>query len=193
MVEDGIIGIDEAGRGSWAGPLVAAAVCTPRGWEPKEVVDSKQLNTKRRHQCLRHIQATTSHIGIGWVSAAGIDEIGLQAATSRAMSAAIMQIPGFSGCGEIIIDGHIDYLADIVAATPLVRADQSVPAVAAASIVAKCYRDAYMRNISGIYSGYGFERHVGYGTAAHRASMLRYGICDLHRQSFRPVKSVGGK
>lgn len=190
MISKTTVGIDEAGRGSWAGPLVAAAVCVEEGWHKKDVTDSKALIRRRRQECLRYIQTTVLHIGIGWVAPAHIDGVGLQTATSLAMMSALKQIPDYPLTEKIIIDGHINYLPDVGATTPLIKADQTVPAVAAASIVAKCYRDNYMINIAGRYAGYGFESHVGYGTALHRAGLERYGICELHRVSFAPVRTV---
>lgn len=185
-----IIGIDEAGRGSWAGPLTAAAVCVDRGWSAEEVADSKSLSRSSRQVCLRLIQTSVLAIGIGWVMPDRIDEIGLQAATSLAMKTAMGQITIDEKNTDVVIDGHINYLSDVPNTTALIKADETVAAVSAASIVAKCYRDNYMTAVASVYSNYGFDNHAGYGTAGHKASLLRYGCCKLHRLSFAPVKAA---
>jgi ribonuclease HII len=178
-----VMGIDEVGRGCWAGPLVVGAVILS---EPLEgLTDSKLLNSTKREvlAALIHEQALC---GIGWVSPSEIDELGLTAATTLAMERAIADMP--DEYDEIIIDGSVQYLPAHPKAKTLIKADLTVPAVSAASIIAKVARDEYMREAAARYPQYGFERHVGYGTALHSTRLKAHGVSDLHRRSFKPVR-----
>lgn len=186
-----LLGIDEVGRGPWAGPLVVGA-CVLR--EPIEGLnDSKKLTAKRREKLAAEIHEK-AYCGLGWVPAAELDELGLSAALRKACREAVkavqVQKPEFN---EIIIDGTINFLSD----TPLgkyvsvlPKADALVPEVSAASIIAKVARDNYMIELAKKYPNYGFEKHVGYGTALHRAALEKYGPCEEHRRSFRPVAEL---
>ena len=186
-----LLGIDEVGRGPWAGPLVVGA-CVLR--EPIEgLTDSKKL-TARKREVLAPIIHEKAFCGLGWVSATELDEIGLSAALRKACREAVKQVQAahaeFNG---IIIDGTINFLSD----TPLgkfvtvkPKADLLVPEVSAASIIAKVARDHYMVELAERFPNYGFEKHVGYGTALHRAALEKYGPCEEHRQSFRPVAEL---
>lgn len=182
-----IIGIDEVGRGPWAGPLVAVAVelC---GKKINGLADSKQISRGRREQIVSKICQTAAQIGIGWVAAVEIDELGLTKATSLAMKRALRQITVIEQ--EIIVDGHIDYLAPDYKCRAIIKADQSVPAVSAASIVAKVARDHYMQALAALHPEYGFEAHVGYGTPGHLQALQTYGVSWLHRLSFAPVAKL---
>ncbi|MEX0934690.1 MAG: ribonuclease HII, partial [Candidatus Saccharimonadales bacterium] len=157
-----IVGIDEAGRGAWAGPLVAAAVMLSSKTILEDVKDSKQLTAKKRQQLSQYIAQEAVSVGIGWISPSQVDELGLQAATVKAMNTAYSQLPELSTA--VIVDGHINYLEHIDSSEAIIRADQLVPAVAAASIIAKHHRDMYMKRLASLYKAYGFDRHVGYGT-----------------------------
>jgi ribonuclease HII len=181
-----IVGIDEVGRGCWAGPLVAGAVVL--GDSIGGLKDSKQLSRKQRERLARDILLQALDIGLGWVDAATIDEIGLSAAVGLAMSRALaaISVPH----ERIIIDGNINFLPANPKVQTLIKADASVPAVSAASIVAKVARDEYMARAAKQFPGYGFEEHVGYGTALHRAQLSRLGLCELHRRSFKPIKAL---
>ena len=186
-----LLGIDEVGRGPWAGPLVVGA-CVLR--EPIEgLTDSKKL-TARKREALAPIIHEKAFCGLGWVSATELDEIGLSAALRKACREAVKQVQAahaeFNG---IIIDGTINFLSD----TPLgkfvtvkPKADLLVPEVSAASIIAKVARDHYMTELAERFPDYGFEKHVGYGTALHRAALEKYGPCEEHRQSFRPIAEL---
>ena len=186
-----LLGIDEVGRGPWAGPLVVGA-CVLR--EPIEgLTDSKKLTAKRREVLAAEIHEK-AFCGLGWVPAAELDEIGLSTALRKACRDAVKEIQAaraeFNG---IIIDGTINFLSD----TPLggyvtvkPKADLLVPEVSAASIIAKVARDNYMVELAEKFPNYGFEKHVGYGTALHRAALEEYGPCEEHRQSFRPVAEL---
>ena len=178
-----VIGVDEVGRGCWAGPLVAAAVrlnCPVEGLR-----DSKILSAKRRAELARLIDHSAS-VGIGWVSAHEIDEHGITWSVQQAMMRAIEQIS--IDDSSVIVDGNINYLQTVPKSVAVVKADDTVPAVSAASIVAKVARDTYMQQIARTYPDYGFEHHVGYGTAQHKAGLQRAGLTPLHRRSFRPVR-----
>ena len=188
-----LLGIDEVGRGPWAGPLVVGA-CVLR--EPVEgLTDSKKLTAKRREVLAAEIHEK-AFCGLGWVPAAELDEIGLSAALRKACRDAVKEIQAaraeFNG---IIIDGTINFLSD----TPLggyvtvkPKADLLVPEVSAASIIAKVARDNYMIKLAERFPGYGFEKHVGYGTALHKSALLELGPCEEHRRSFRPIAELVG-
>lgn len=182
-----IVGIDEAGRGSWAGPLVAAAVILP-AITLVGTNDSKQLSKRQRETAFRLIQTQAVAIGIGWVPAEIIDQEGLNQANAAAMTRALGQIT--IPYSQVIIDGNVNFLPDILNCQTIIKADQIVPCVSAASIVAKVLRDRYMQQISERYPNYEFARHVGYGTTRHRACLEKFGVCLLHRRSFKPVKLI---
>lgn len=179
-----IVGIDEVGRGAWAGPLVVGAVLLG-GESIDGLTDSKKLTKLRREQLDREIRQKARGIGLGWVSAKHIDQIGLTEALKLASRRAIahIRVP----YDEIVIDGTIKFLP-----SPKVRvmkkADLLVPSVSAASIVAKVARDAYMRHLDGIFGGYSFSSHVGYGTATHRKAIADHGVTPIHRLSYEPLQ-----
>lgn len=181
-----IVGIDEVGRGCWAGPLVAGAVllCEPIAG----LADSKKLSKVQRARLDAEIRLQAAAIGLGWVTPKEIDRFGLTEAVRLAMRRAVADIT--APFEQIIIDGNYNFLSEDPRSSCIVKADDSVPAVSAASIVAKVARDAYMSKASLHYPGYHFERHVGYGTTAHAAALRQQGICELHRQSFAPVKAL---
>jgi ribonuclease HII len=188
-----IVGIDEVGRGCWAGPVVAGAVILSADFDATTLTawklrDSKLLNKRQREAADTGIRQLAIAIGIGWVDAAAIDRIGLTFAVKLAMEQALRQITSLYD--EIIVDGSYNFLADNPKARALIRADASVPAVSAASIVAKVARDNYMAEVSAEYPDYGFEQHVGYGTALHRERLTLYGASQLHRRSFKPVRAL---
>jgi ribonuclease HII len=180
------LGIDEVGRGCWAGPLVAGAVVLAQPLAGLK--DSKLLSKRQRERLTAEIETTAVTIGLGWVKPAEIDEIGLTAAVGLAMRRALTQIS--AEYDDIVIDGNINFLADNPKARAVIKADATVPAVSAASIVAKVARDRYMTEIAQQYPNYGFERHVGYGTALHHAQLKLHGVSDLHRRSFKPIQAL---
>jgi ribonuclease HII len=182
-----ILGIDEVGRGPWAGPLVIGAVVLGDG-AIDGLTDSKKLTKKRREELDVIIRDAASGFGLGWVHAYEIDEIGLSAALVLATRRAVEQVT--VPYHEIIIDGTINFLKDTSKAryvTTLTKADLLIPSVSAASIIAKVARDNYMIEQAAVYPEYKFESHVGYGTAAHREAIEKFGVTPLHRLSFAPL------
>jgi len=195
-----IAGLDEAGRGSWAGPVVAGAVIlsldSPSLAEDlKGVRDSKKLTPRQRDRLYEVIRDTALAMEVGMVSATMIDRIGIVPATRQAMHEAIAQL---SPAPDFLL---IDFLALPSLALPqksVVEGDVSSLSIAAASIVAKVSRDRLMVKLDGKYPGYGFARHKGYGTPQHRAALRRLGPSPIHRLSFRtgssnPLKSLKGE
>ncbi len=186
------VGVDEVGRGCWAGPLVAGAVALPADFleaNPNLILrDSKKMTKKQREATAAYIRGHALGIGLGWVTPAEIDAGGVTAAVKLAMERAVAELT--VDYDELIVDGNINYFADDVRAQAIIKADDSVPSVSAASIVAKVARDDYMANLGKQYEGYGFDRHVGYGTAAHIAALRLLGVSDIHRMSYKPVKAL---
>ncbi len=189
-----IIGIDEVGRGPWAGPLVAAAVCLPRDIDTNGLTDSKQLTAAKRVSFLRYIQQYAFGIGIGWVSPNYIDYYGLTRGTRYAMYTAWAQLPvRYKECA-VLVDGNTEYLKnDVPTSRCIPKGDQTESSIAAASIVAKVLRDRFMCANARKFPEYGFETHVGYGTNVHQSALRKNGACILHRYSFAPVNSVSSK
>ncbi len=184
-----ILGIDEVGRGPWAGPLVVGAVVLG---EPIDgLTDSKKLTAKRRTELDIVIRHKSSGIGLGWVHPVEIDEVGLSRALELATIRAVAQID--VPYHEIIIDGTVNFLKDTGKGryvTTLKKADLLIAAVSAASIVAKVARDSYMIEQDPVYPDYGFKSHVGYGTALHQQAIQQFGVTPLHRRSFAPVATA---
>ncbi len=188
-----VVGIDEVGRGCWAGPVVAGAVILPGNFDISKLVhwklgDSKVLNKRQRETADAGIRQIAVAIGIGWVDAATIDRVGITTAVKWAMERALEQIS--ADYDEIIIDGNLNFMMDNPKARAVIKADASVPAASAASIVAKVARDSYMTEMTDNYPGYGFEKHVGYGTALHLERLKLHGVTSLHRQSFKPIQAL---
>lgn len=185
-----IVGIDEVGRGPWAGPLVVGAVvlgdATIDG-----LTDSKKLTILRREALSREILQNALSCGLGWVDAWELDEIGLPAALTLATKRALGQIR--VPYHEIIIDGTVNFLKDTGKGqyvTTMKKADLLISAVSAAAIIAKVARDDYMADCDERYPGYGFGAHVGYGTAKHSNAIEVHGITVEHRKSFAPIKKL---
>lgn len=186
-----ILGIDEVGRGPWAGPLVVGAVVLPDGVVIEGITDSKKLTAKKRVLLDEQIKTVAAGWGLGWVHAYEIDSIGLAEALRLATIRAVEAVT--SPYHEIIIDGTINFLKETSKGqfvTTLPKADLLVPAVSAASIIAKVARDDYMEEQDNIYPGYGFSSHVGYGTAKHTDALNKLGVTPLHRKSFAPIAKI---
>ena len=189
-----ILGIDEVGRGPWAGPLVIGACILPHPYPDwvEELTDSKKLSPKKRATLNKIILAEAPATATGWVPAAELDEIGLGPALKLSTRRAVEQIQAqHTPFTEIIIDGTINFLKGTKLenhVTLLKKADFLIKEVSAASIIAKVARDDYMIKLAENYPDYGFEKHVGYGTAAHKAALEKFGPCPEHRRSVKPVQ-----
>ena len=189
-----ILGIDEVGRGPWAGPLVVGAVILG-GAEIEGLNDSKKLTKKRREALDEVIREQAAAWALGWVSAGELDDVGMSRALRLATRRAVEQIQ--AQCkekgltfDEIIIDGTVNFLADTALeqyVTVMAKADGLIPSVSAASIIAKVARDQFMAEQDAVYPGYGFASNAGYGVAKHRAAIERLGVTPLHRLSFAPL------
>lgn len=184
-----IVGIDEVGRGAWAGPLVVGAVLLG-GAEIAGLTDSKKLTKAQRETLDLEIRQKARAIGLGWVSARQIDAIGLSNALRLASKRAVAHIR--HDYKEIIIDGTFDFLGDS-RVTVLKKADLLVPSVSAASIVAKVARDNYMKHLDGIFPNYKLKSHVGYGTAGHRNAIVEHGVASIHRLTYAPLQPYVNK
>jgi ribonuclease HII len=182
-----VVGIDEVGRGCWAGPLVAAAVVLN---EPiAGLKDSKVLTKLQRAQLSRVIYEQAAAIGLGWVSAREVDALGLTEAVRVAMQRAMAHIE--VAYDEVIIDGNYNFLPNVPAAHAVVKADGSIPVVSAASIIAKVARDDWMTDqATREFPQYGFDKHVGYGTKLHMDMLKLHGVCSLHRLSYKPIQRL---
>ncbi len=185
-----VAGIDEAGRGALAGPVVAAAVMLPLdrfdlARALSEVRDSKQLSPASRQRCWQEIQEIAIAVGIGEASSKEVDDLGLLPATQTAMQRAVEALDPQPS--HLLVD-HIRIPELELPQEPITRGDQSVLSIAAASVVAKVWRDRLMAELGERYPGYGFERHKGYGTEKHRQALAHMGPCPDHRHSYAPVK-----
>jgi ribonuclease HII len=180
------VGIDEVGRGCWAGPVVAGAVILN-----KPIIglrDSKKLTKRQRQKLAAEIHVEAVAVGLGWVAPSELDALGLSKAVQLAMQRALKQIT--LDYDEIIIDGNVNFLAMNPKSKAVIQADDSVPAVSAASIIAKVARDNFMIKAATQHPVYDFDKHVGYGTAHHLEKLKLHGVCELHRLSFKPVKAL---
>jgi len=186
-----ILGVDEVGRGPWAGPLVVGAVVLPDGVALEGLNDSKKLTSKKRVALDALIREQALGWGLGWVHAEELDELGLSNALRVATIRAVEAVK--TPYHEIIIDGTINFLSETTKGryvTTLPKADALIPAVSAASIIAKVARDTYMEQQGALYPEYGFASHVGYGTAKHLAALQTHGVTVLHRRSFAPIAKL---
>ena len=179
-----VAGVDEVGVGPLAGPLVAAAVILPPECPVRGIDDSKKLPPARREALRVAIEACAIAVGIGIVEAGEVDRLNTYWASIEAMRRAVAALP--VAPQQVLIDArHIPGLA--VPQVALVKGDARSYSIAAASIIAKVRRDAMMTALEERYPGYGFARHMGYGTAEHLAALARLGPCPAHRRSFQPV------
>jgi len=187
-----VCGVDEAGRGPLSGPVVAAAVILNPETCPTGLNDSKILSKKRRELLFTEI-LYTADVGIGISEPAEIDRINILHASLSAMNRAITALPKHPDIGPLhaLIDGHKTPppIPD-VSYEPLVKGDARSLSIAAASIIAKVTRDRLMETADLRFPGYGFARHKGYGTQAHKAALSRLGPCPIHRFSFAPIRTA---
>jgi ribonuclease HII len=177
-----VAGVDEAGRGPLAGPVVAAAVVFPRDvWIPG-VDDSKKLSPSKREELFSEIRDHAVSMGVGIVDRCVIDIINIREASLMAMKSALSQLnprPDY-----VLVDGNY-FRSNSVRFETIVHGDAKVFSIAAASIVAKVIRDKLMQGLHLRYPEYGFDRHKGYATKQHIAAIQTFGRCDIHRQTFR--------
>ena len=178
-----IAGVDEAGRGPWGGPVVAAAVIPPRRKLGIRIDDSKRL-TPRQRALAYHVILEHSLVGVGIVPADVIDAENIRQATLRAMQHAVASLPSIPDL--VLVDGN-DPPALPMPCQAIVGGDHLSYAIACASIVAKVTRDALMTFYHRVFPAYGFDRHKGYGTSVHAEALSLHGPCLLHRMSFHPV------
>ncbi len=184
---DIVAGIDEAGRGPLAGPVVAAAVILDANNIPEGLDDSKSLSSKKRNKLYLEI-LSCSEVSIASISAKLIDQINIRQATLLCMSRAANALD--TRADWCIIDGR-DVPADLVGrATAVIKGDGRSSSIAAASIIAKVTRDAIMIESANTYPDYGFEQHKGYGTLSHRKAITEHGPCAIHRFSFAPIRNM---
>ena len=194
-----IAGIDEAGRGAWAGPVVAGAVCLPLERDDllkvlMGVRDSKQLTPRARAGLVESIQSTALAWGIGAAAHTEIDELGIVPATCLAMQRALEDVtqhfPAIQP--DFLLLDAIRWTSLRQKHLALVRGDQLSLSIAAASVLAKVYRDTLMVEMDAHYPGYGFAIHKGYGTALHQTALRALGTCPIHRLTFSPMRTLTG-
>lgn len=182
-----IAGVDEAGRGPLAGPVVAAAVILPENVTLEGLGDSKTLSATTRSRLAAEIHSCSVAWAVGQADSEEIDRLNILNASLLAMQRAVqsLSVTPF----QVLVDGnHCPRLNCQVQA--IVKGDALIPAISAASILAKVHRDATMTELDGDYPGYGFARHKGYATAEHLAALSRLGACAIHRRSFAPVQRI---
>ena len=180
-----IAGVDEVGRGPLAGPVVAAAVILPKEGIGQELFDSKAISSKKREALYESILSEALGIGIGIIGQDEIDRLNILQATLKAMALAIENLPILPDF--VLIDGPHGPKVPIPQ-KPIRKGDQLSNSIAAASIIAKVTRDRMMLECHQKYPQYNFAKHKGYGTKEHRKAIEKFGICELHRKTFRGVK-----
>lgn len=188
-----VAGVDEAGRGPLAGPVVAAAVILAPGRKYPGLDDSKRLSPGVRSELAAEIRQRALCWAVSWSDAAEIDAINILSATMLAMRRAILGL-GVQPDG-VQVDGNrlpdLSFNGHRIDGEAIVGGDGIVPAISAASIIAKTTRDGIMEEMDTLYPCYEFARHKGYGTEAHRERLREFGPCDQHRRSFAPVRMAG--
>jgi ribonuclease HII len=186
-----LIGVDEAGRGPLAGPVVAAAVVAGANLSAISILnDSKKLTPKQREQIFAELPWHCKYYSIGEASVQEIDEIGILNATflamRRALASIVSQLNEKNSPYKILVDGNLPIREiDKNLQMPIVKGDGKVACIAAASIFAKVHRDRLMAKFAEQFPSYGFEKHKGYGTRAHLCAIQKFGQCEIHRKSFK--------
>jgi ribonuclease HII len=180
-----IAGIDEAGRGPLAGPVVSAAVILSPAFSVAGVIDSKKLSAKKRVQLYQEIYSQAVAVGIGIVDPVEIDRINILQASLLAMSMATNNLRPQPDC--LLIDGPFR-IPSHLPQNPIAKGDTLSVSIAAASIVAKVTRDRLMEKYNEYYPQFGFSRHKGYPTRAHKEAIRKFGYCPIHRRTFKGVK-----
>ncbi|MDE0331245.1 MAG: ribonuclease HII [Nitrospinae bacterium] len=184
-----VAGVDEAGRGPLAGPVVAAAVVLDPGNPVAGLDDSKKLTPRQREALLPEILAKALAVSLAAAGPREIERINILQASLRAMAAAVGGLR--PAPAHVLVDGN-RRIPTLLPQTPLVKGDSRCACIAAASVVAKVYRDRLMARMDGRYPGYGFGKHKGYPTRDHLAALERFGPCRIHRRTFRSVPAPAG-
>jgi ribonuclease HII len=184
-----IAGVDEVGRGALAGPVVAAAVVLDGTGDYSSIRDSKVLSARKRQLLAERIQVEAVGLGFGCVSESVIDEINILQATYKAMRQAVACLPVLPDM--VLVDGFL-LPGVVLPCIGIVGGDSRSYSIAAASIVAKVKRDAFMTSLASAYPQYGFDRNMGYGTEFHRRAIASHGPSPYHRRSFKGVGTAGG-
>ena len=187
-----VAGVDEAGRGPLAGPVVAAAVILAPERPIAGLADSKKLSAARREHLAKEIKARAVAWAVAWSDPAEIDAINILAATMLAMRRAILGLSVLPTA--VLVDGNrlpnLNFAATRIEGEAIVGGDDKIACISAASIIAKTTRDQIMIDIDHLYPNYEFARHKGYGTEVHRQRLQDFGPCEHHRRSFAPVRMV---
>ncbi len=181
---ENIAGLDEVGRGAWAGPVVAAAVILPPKLRIKGIRDSKLLTPAKREQLSIYIKKNALGIGLGITSEKIIDKQGIIPATRMAF---LQAIDNLSLEADYLLTDGLKFFGHSLPIEFHTKGDQKITSIAAASIVAKVVRDNILRDYHEKFPHYGFDRHKGYGTKHHKDNILKHGTCNIHRLSFRPL------
>lgn len=176
-----ICGVDEAGRGPLAGPVVAGAVILPKDCEILYLNDSKKLSARRRDELFDEIREKAVAVGVGVVSPEEIDKINILQATYEAMRIAVNAL---ETAPQVLLNDAVTIPGISISQVPVIKGDAKSVSIAAASIVAKVTRDRMMAEYDAEYPQYGFAKHKGYGSAAHIEAIQKYGPCPIHRRSF---------
>ena len=187
-----VAGLDEAGRGPLAGPVVAGCVVISSPSQVVDIVrDSKKMTKKQRDLAFDLIKEKSDAYGVGIIDAKRIDEIGIRYAVLEAMTKAISEVEKMLGkrVEYIIADGGI-YLLEDYSMESINKGDLNHYSIAAGSVLAKVTRDRMMEDYAKQYPEYGFEKHVGYGTKYHMEMISKYGPCEIHRRSFAPISNL---
>lgn len=183
-----IIGVDEAGRGPLAGPVVAAAVILPKGFELHGIDDSKKLNALNREKAFDRIVSSRAAYAVGIVDNEMIDRINILRASMRAMTQAVAKLTCRSPF--VLIDGHLPVPNLDYPQLAVIGGDGCCPSIAAASIIAKVTRDRIMDHYANLYPDFSFSRHKGYATPEHMKELKLHGPTPIHRQSYKPVHAI---
>lgn len=183
-----VAGVDEAGRGPLAGPVIAAAVILSADQPIEGLRDSKKLTARQRERLAVEIRERAAAYSIASASVEEIDELNILRATLLAMKRAVEGLQPQPA--TVLVDGNRAPVLEGMAVRTIIDGDNLEPAIAAASILAKTVRDQLMLDYAEAFPGYGFEKHKGYGTAAHMAALRELGACEIHRRSFAPVARV---
>lgn len=183
-----VAGVDEVGRGAWAGPLVAAAVILGPDFRIRNIRDSKLMTAADRERVAKRIHDSAQGVGIGVVEIEEINKSGFAWALRQAGLRALENLS--EKPGQVLLDGHHDYLAEQYSCETIVGGDATELCIAAASVVAKVHRDQLMTELHEQFPAYGFADHKGYGTPKHQAALREHGPTEVHRSQWKPIQKL---